>query len=67
MKWMLIKAKNSLESKDKFRRLIQKLTFIRANRRPERKMLAVRSTFIDAADVFFSPTFVHDDHLLWWP
>ena len=25
MKWMLIKAKNSLESKDKFRRLIQKI------------------------------------------
>ena len=30
-------------------------------------MLAVRSTFIDAVDVFFSPTFVHDDQLLWWP
>ena len=61
--WILIKAKNSWKAKiGPIILIFLRLTFTRSNRRPERKMLEVRSTLIDAAEVFFCPTFGQDDH-----
>ena len=58
--WQSIKQETWQEWKLRF-------TFTRSKRRPDKKMLDVRSTLIVPADVFFVPTFGQDVHSFLWP
>ena len=58
--WQSIKQETWQEWKLRF-------TFTRSKRRPDKKMLDVRSTLIVPADVFFVPTLGQDVHSFLWP